>query len=108
MHPHASSYGLGGNHQKAAFLRFIYLLEGSAFLLLNLALHRVKSITLMLSLSLACTLSFTLPYGLARSSDYFNGPFFPPSSGLRVHQRNQRQTTPLCPQEPHLDELFLS
>ncbi len=63
--------GLVGITKKLHFLRFIYLLEGSVFLLLNLALHRVESITLMLSLSLACTLSFTLPYGLARSSDYF-------------------------------------
>ena len=53
------------------FLRFIYLIEGSVFIGLNLLAHRIESMTLMLIFSLASTLMFTLPYGLWRTRKYF-------------------------------------
>jgi O-antigen/teichoic acid export membrane protein len=53
------------------FLRFIFLVEGLAFVGLNLLAYRLAGMTTLLVLSILCTLSFTLPYGLHRTRQYF-------------------------------------
>jgi O-antigen/teichoic acid export membrane protein len=63
--------GLVGISKDLRFLRFIYLIEGAVFIALNLIAYRVENLTLMLSISLASTLFFTLPYGLMRTREYF-------------------------------------
>ena len=63
--------GLVGISKELRGLRYIYLVEGSVFIALNLVVHRVESTTLMLAFSLASTLLFSLPYGLTRTRDYF-------------------------------------
>ncbi|MGB7769814.1 MAG: oligosaccharide flippase family protein [Verrucomicrobiia bacterium] len=54
------------------FLRFVYLVEGLAFIALNLLFLRWGSVTLMLVFSILCTLSFSLPYCWWRTAGYFN------------------------------------
>jgi O-antigen/teichoic acid export membrane protein len=56
--------------KRFGFLRFIYLVEGLVFVGLYGLAHRVGGITTMLALSILCTLSFTLPYGLWRTRGY--------------------------------------
>jgi O-antigen/teichoic acid export membrane protein len=63
--------GMVGVTKDLRFLRFIYLIEGSVFIGLNLLAHRIESMTLMLIFSLASTLIFSLPYGLWRTRKYF-------------------------------------
>ena len=63
--------GLVGITKDLRFLRFIYLLEGSVFVGLNLLFYRWENMTLMLAISLACTLTFTLPYGWFRTRKFF-------------------------------------
>ena len=63
--------GLVGVTKDLRFLRFIYLIEGSVFIGLNLLAYRFESMTLMLMLSLVCILTFSLPYGLFRTRNYF-------------------------------------
>jgi O-antigen/teichoic acid export membrane protein len=53
------------------FLRFIFLVEGLAFVGLNLLAYRLAGMTTMLIFSILCTLAFTLPYGLRRTHQYF-------------------------------------
>ncbi|HEY5233211.1 MAG TPA: oligosaccharide flippase family protein [Verrucomicrobiae bacterium] len=59
------------------FLRFIFLVEGFAFIGLNLLAHKIENMSLMLIFSIVCTLTFSLPYGLMRVRKYF---------GLRYHE----------------------
>jgi O-antigen/teichoic acid export membrane protein len=66
----AHSYLIGAT-KELHFLRFIYLVEGSVFIGLNLLFRRQESMTLMLGLSLLCILSFSLPYSLFRTRHYF-------------------------------------
>ncbi len=53
------------------FLRFIFLVEGMVFVGLNLLAHEVAGMTTLLVLSILCTLTFSLPYGLHRTRVYF-------------------------------------
>jgi O-antigen/teichoic acid export membrane protein len=53
------------------FLRFIFLVEGLAFVGLNLLAYRLAGMTTMLVLSILCTLVFSLPYVLRRTRHYF-------------------------------------
>jgi O-antigen/teichoic acid export membrane protein len=64
--------GFLGITKQFGFLRFIFLIEGLAFVSLNLLAHRTISMTLMLVFSLLCTLVFSLPYGLWRTRRYFD------------------------------------
>lgn len=66
----AHSYLIGAT-KELHFLRFIYLVEGSVFIGLNLLFSQYESMTLMLGLSLLCILSFSLPYSLFRTRHYF-------------------------------------
>ena len=54
------------------FLRFVFLVEGSVFVVLNLLFLRWGGVTLMLVCSILCTLSFSLPYDLWRTVGYFS------------------------------------
>jgi O-antigen/teichoic acid export membrane protein len=56
------------------FLRYVLLVEGLVFLGLNAGLRELGGVTRMLGLSLACTLAFSLPYGLRRTAAYFQRP----------------------------------
>ena len=63
--------GLVGQTKKFHFMRFIFFIEGSAFVGLTLAFYRHGGITLMLLASILCTSLLTLPYGLYRTRKYF-------------------------------------
>ncbi|MDD5138891.1 MAG: oligosaccharide flippase family protein [Verrucomicrobiales bacterium] len=67
VRPHT---GLATQTKRFGFLRFIFLVEGLAFVGLNLLAHRVAGMTTMLIFSIVCTLAFTLPYGLWRTCGY--------------------------------------
>ncbi len=64
--------GLVGQTKSFRFLRYLYFLEGSTFVGLTLLLHRLDGMTLMLLLSVACSLCFSFPYGLRRTCEYYN------------------------------------
>ena len=68
MHAHV---GLVGATKQFRFLRYIFFLEGLAFVGLTILLHRLGGVTAMLVISVACTLAFSLPYGLWRTREYF-------------------------------------
>jgi len=63
--------GLVGITKNLRFLRFIFLIEGLVFIGLNLLAYHIESMTWMLIFSLICTMTFTLPYGLWRTRQYF-------------------------------------
>jgi len=63
--------GLAGQTKRFAFLRFIYFLEGSAFVLIALLLQGRGGVTGMLLASIGCTFAFSFPYGLHRTREYF-------------------------------------
>lgn len=63
---------LAGTTKRFGFLRYVFLLEGSAFVGLNLLLLRPGGMTGMLVFSILCTASFSLPYGLWRTRQYFD------------------------------------
>jgi O-antigen/teichoic acid export membrane protein len=69
MHAHT---GLVGVSKKLKFMRYIFFIEGSAFVLLALAVCRPGGITAMLMASIVCTCLFSLPYGLHRTREYFS------------------------------------
>jgi O-antigen/teichoic acid export membrane protein len=69
VRPHTT---LAVQTKQFGFLRFIFLVEGLAFVGLNLLAHQMAGMTTMLVLSILCTLAFTLPYGLWRTRHYFN------------------------------------
>jgi O-antigen/teichoic acid export membrane protein len=69
VHAHT---GLVGQTKVFGFLRFLPFIEGTVFVGLTLLLIRFGSMTMMLSLSIFCTLSFQLPYGLYRTRKYFS------------------------------------
>lgn len=62
---------LVGQTKKFRFMRFLFFIEGLAFVGLTLAIYRFGGIKAMLSASILCTLSFSLPYGLYRTREYF-------------------------------------
>lgn len=63
--------GLVAQTKRFGFQRFIYFVEGAAFIALTLSLHRFGGITMMLCASIACSLCFSLPYGLHRTRLFF-------------------------------------
>jgi O-antigen/teichoic acid export membrane protein len=66
-----SHTGLAGQTKQFRFMRYIFFVEGLAFVGLTLAFYKFGGITAMLSASIICTLSFSLPYGLYRTHEYF-------------------------------------
>lgn len=68
MHAHTC---MVGQTKKLRFMRYIFFIEGLAFVGLTLVLYRFGGITAMLAASIVCTLSLSLPYGLYRTHDYF-------------------------------------
>jgi O-antigen/teichoic acid export membrane protein len=64
--------GLAGQTKQFRFMRYIFFVEGLAFVGLTLTLYRFGGITAMLSASILCTLSLSLPYGLYRTRQYFS------------------------------------
>ena len=63
--------GLVGQTKKFQFMRFLYFIEGTSFIVLNILLHQFESITMMLLLSIGCSLCFSFPYSLRRTRVYF-------------------------------------
>jgi O-antigen/teichoic acid export membrane protein len=63
--------GLIGQTKAFRSLRYLYFIEGFAFIGLTVLLHQFGGITMMLTISIICSLSCTLPYGLWRSREYF-------------------------------------
>jgi O-antigen/teichoic acid export membrane protein len=63
--------GLAGVAKQLRFMRYIFFIEGMAFVGLTLAVYHFGGITAMLSASILCTLSISLPYGLYRTQKYF-------------------------------------
>jgi O-antigen/teichoic acid export membrane protein len=63
--------GLVGQTKEFGFMRFVFFLEGIVFVGLTLFLHRFGGITMMLVLSLVCSLCFSCPYCLWRTCRYF-------------------------------------
>lgn len=68
MHLHT---GLVGQSKKFHFMRYLFFLEGAAFVGLTLAFYRFGGITAMLLASIVCTSLLSLPYGLYRTLKYF-------------------------------------
>ena len=68
MHAHT---GLVGLSKKFHFMRYIFFIEGLAFVSLTVAFYKHGGITAMLVASIVCTLLLSLPYGLYRTRKYF-------------------------------------
>jgi O-antigen/teichoic acid export membrane protein len=66
-----SHTGLVGQTKNFRFMRYIFFIEGLAFVGLTLVVYRFGGITAMLSASILCTLACSLPYGLYRTHKYF-------------------------------------
>jgi O-antigen/teichoic acid export membrane protein len=64
--------GLVGQTKNFRFMRYIFFIEGLAFVGLTLVVYRFGGITAMLSASVVCTLACSLPYGLYRTHKYFD------------------------------------
>lgn len=63
--------GLVGQTKVFGFLRYLYLVEGLAFVGLTLLLREWRGMTTMLLISIGCGLLFSVPYGLWRTQRYF-------------------------------------
>jgi O-antigen/teichoic acid export membrane protein len=63
--------GLAGQTKQFRFMRYLFFIEGTAFVGLTLLVYRFGGITAMLAASILCTLTFSLPYGLYRTRQYF-------------------------------------
>jgi O-antigen/teichoic acid export membrane protein len=63
--------GLVGQTKVFGFLRFVYFFEGLTFIGLTILLHRFGGITIMLVISILCSLCFSFSYGLRRTCQYF-------------------------------------
>jgi len=68
MHMHT---GLVGQTKKFHFMRYLFFIEGLAFVGLTIAFYRFGGITAMLVASIVCTSLLSLPYGLYRTRKYF-------------------------------------
>jgi O-antigen/teichoic acid export membrane protein len=68
MHAHT---GLVGLSKKFHFMRYLFFIEGAAFVSLTLAVFQHGGITAMLVSSIVCTSWLSLPYGLYRTRNYF-------------------------------------
>jgi O-antigen/teichoic acid export membrane protein len=64
--------GLVGQSKAFRFMRYLYFIEGLAFIGLTVLLHQFGGITMMLMISILCSLCFTLRYGLWRTREYFH------------------------------------
>jgi O-antigen/teichoic acid export membrane protein len=64
--------GLVGQTKEIRFMRYLYFIEGFAFIGLTILFYRSGGITMMLLLSIVCSLCFTFPYGLWRTREYFH------------------------------------
>ncbi len=64
--------GLVGQAKAFRFMRYLFFIEGFAFIGLTILLHRFGGITTMLALSILCSCCCTLPYGLWRTCEYFH------------------------------------
>jgi O-antigen/teichoic acid export membrane protein len=64
--------GLIGLNKAFHFMRFIYFVEGLVFIGLTILLHQFGGITIMLVISIVCSLCFTFPYSLWRTREYFH------------------------------------
>jgi len=65
--------GLVGQAKAFRFMRFLFFIEGFAFIGLTVLFHRFGGgITMMLIVSIVCSLCFTLSYGLRRTRRYFH------------------------------------
>ena len=64
--------GLVGQVKAFRLMPYFFLLEGSAFIGLTILMHRFGGITMMLAISIVCSLCCTLPYGLRRTCEYFH------------------------------------
>jgi O-antigen/teichoic acid export membrane protein len=64
--------GLVGQAKAFRSLRYLYFIEGFAFIGLTILLHRFGGITMMLMVSILCSLCCTFPYGLWRTREYFH------------------------------------
>jgi O-antigen/teichoic acid export membrane protein len=64
--------GMVGLTKAFHFMRFIYFLEGFSFICLTILFHRFGGITLMLMISIVCSLCYSFPYGLWRTRKYFH------------------------------------
>lgn len=91
VHAHT---GMVGQTKEFRFLRWIYFLEGMTFVGLSLELTRIGGVTGMLAASLACSLIFTLPYGLYRTMNLFGLRW---SEMVRWHRGTLRMAALLIP-----------
>ncbi len=66
-----SHTGLVGVAKAFHFMRYLFFIEGLAFVNLTLACIQTGGITAMLLASIICTLLLSLPYGLYRTRNYF-------------------------------------
>jgi O-antigen/teichoic acid export membrane protein len=64
--------GLVGQAKAFRFMRYLYFIEGFLFIGLTILLHRFGGITMMLMISILCSLCCTFPYGLWRTREYFH------------------------------------
>ncbi|HEY3861350.1 MAG TPA: oligosaccharide flippase family protein [Verrucomicrobiae bacterium] len=64
--------GLVGQTKNLHGLRYLYFVEGIAFIGVTILFHGYGGITVMLLTSIVCSLCCTTPYGLWRSRDYFH------------------------------------
>jgi O-antigen/teichoic acid export membrane protein len=62
---------LASSTKRFGFLRFVFLVEGLAFVGLTLLAHGRGGVTMMLAFSVLCTMLFSFPYGLWRTREYF-------------------------------------
>lgn len=69
LHAHT---GLVGQAKAFGFMRYLFFLEGLTFVGLTILFHRYGGITAMLGVSVACSLMFSVAYGLRRTRRYFN------------------------------------
>jgi O-antigen/teichoic acid export membrane protein len=69
VHAHT---GFVGQTKVFRFLRWVYFIEGVAFIGLAAPLTRLWGITGLLTASLLATMTFTLPYSLFRTRQYFH------------------------------------
>jgi O-antigen/teichoic acid export membrane protein len=63
--------GLVGQTKTFRFMRYLYYLESFSFIGLTVLLHRFGGVTIMLIVSIVCSLSFSFRYGLLRTREYF-------------------------------------
>ncbi len=64
--------GLVGQTKVFRFLRYVYFVEGISFITLTVLFYRFGGITLMLAVSVLCSLCWSCAYGLWRTRGYFH------------------------------------